>query len=155
MKNRARLLAKMKALAPAIRSAIKQAMAEGADEIVSEQKRLVPVRNGKLRDSIRQTWGDKPSTSAGTLVAGGEMQGDPDLTVWITAGDREAFYARYVEFGTAPHVNGGMFAGTQHPGATQQPFFYPVYRAKRRRVKSRIARAIRQAAREVARKGGS
>jgi HK97 gp10 family phage protein len=68
----------------------------------------------------------------------------------IVAGDAKAWYARLVEFGTAPHVNGGRFAGTLHPGASPRPFFYPVFRANRRRARSRLTRAIRKGIKEAA-----
>jgi len=154
MQNRERLLRKLAALSPATRSAIKQAIAQGADELVAAQKNLAPVKTGKLRDSIKQTWGDKPSGPSGMLTAGGAVAGDPDLTVWITAGDKDAFYARWVEFGTAPHTNGGKFAGSENPGATRHPFFYSPYRALKRRIKSRITRATTKAAKAVAAGGG-
>jgi len=156
VQGRERLLAKMRALPSDVRSAIKQALAEGADEIVEMQKRLVRVSlagshgnpPGTLRDSIVQTWGgDKARYSS---LAGGAGAGDPDLTVRISAGNSKARYAHLVEFGTAPHINGGRFKGTQHPGTAAQPFFYPAYRALRKRVKSRISRATNKAAKKVA-----
>ena len=148
VKNRERLLAKMRALPAEARSSIKQALAQGADEITDMQKRLAPVQSGDLRNSIKQTWGGgKERYSSLSAGAGG---GDPDLTVKISAGNSKVRYAHLVEFGTAPHINGGKFAGSQHPGATPKPFFYPAYRALRKRVKSRITRATTKAAKKVA-----
>jgi HK97 gp10 family phage protein len=155
IERREALLRKLKALPPQARSRMRQAIAEGADEIVAMQKRLVPVRTGKLRDSIKATFGAKPAGSSAGLSAGGAVAGDPDLTVWITAGGgpRESgWYARFVEFGTAPHTAGGKFENARHPGTKAQPFFYPAYRALRRRTKARITRAITKSAREVAAK---
>ena len=151
IERRDKMLAKLKALPAAVRSEIKQAMAQSADEIVAMQKRLVPVRTGALRDSIKQTWGNKPGLSSAGLAGGGAQAGDPDLTVWITAGgSREGWHARFVEFGTSAHVAGGKFAGATIPGAPAQPFFYPAWRANKRRVKARISRAITRAAKKVA-----
>jgi HK97 gp10 family phage protein len=149
IKGREKLLAKMKALPPQVRSALKQALALGADEITDMQKRLVTVKSGDLRDSIVQTWGGgkvKYSSLSGSV---GEA-GDPDLSVRISAGNTKVRYAHLVEFGTAPHVNGGKFAGSQHPGAAAKRFFFPAYRALRKRVKSRITRATNKAAKQVA-----
>lgn len=148
IQNRERLLAKMRALPAEVRSSIKQALAQGADEITEMQKRMAPAKSGDLRNSIKQTWGgDKERYSSLSVGAGG---GDPDLTVRISAGNSKVRYAHLVEFGTAPHINGGKFAGSQHPGTTAQPFFYPPYRALRKRVKSRISRATTKAAKKVA-----
>lgn len=148
LEGRARLLAKMAALPKEVRSAIKQALAEGADEITEMQKRLAPVKDGDLRDSIKQTWGAGRVRYSSLNAAAGA--GDPDLTVRISAGNSKVRYAHLVEFGTRPHVNGGKFAGSLHPGTRAQPFFYPAVRALRRRVKSRITRATTKAAKKVA-----
>jgi HK97 gp10 family phage protein len=149
LSRRENLLRKMAAMPPAVRSAIKQALAQGADEITDDMKRLAPKRTGKLRGSIRQTWGGgkvRYSSLAGTA---GEA-GDPDLSVRISAGDSGVRYAHLVEFGTAPHLNGGLFAGSRHPGTSPQPFFFPAYRANRRRVKSRISRATTKVVKQLA-----
>ncbi len=154
--RREKLLAKLKALPAEARSAIKQALAEGADEITDMQKRLAPVSTrgnhgnppGALRDSIKQTWGGGRERYSSLNAYGGS--GDPDLTVRISAGNSKVRYAHLVEFGTAPHVNGGKFAGTLNPGSKAQPFFYPPYRALSKRVKSRITRATNKAAKKVA-----
>jgi len=148
LEGRARLLAKMAALPAEVRSAIKQALAEGADEITDMQKRLAPVKSGELRDSIKQTWGGGRERYSSLNATSGA--GDPDLTVRISAGNTKVRYAHLIEFGTRPHINGGKFAGTLHPGTRAQPFFYPAYRALKRRVKSRITRATTKAARKVA-----
>ncbi len=149
LSRRENLLRKMAAMPSAVRSAIKQALAQGADEITDEMERLAPKRTGKLRKSITQTWGGgkvRYSSLAGTA---GEA-GDPDLSVRISAGNGEVRYAHLVEFGTAPHLNGGTFAGSRHPGTSPQPFFFPAYRANRRRVKSRISRATTKAVKQLA-----
>lgn len=151
MENRQRLLKKMADLPGETRSAIRQALAQGADEITDMQKRLAPRKSGALRNSIGSTFGTyKAENSRVRGVSAGAGGADPDLTVTLHAGDAKAYYAAFVEFGTAPHPQGGMFEGTDHPGTTAQPFFYPAYRALRRRVKARVTRATKQAARRVA-----
>lgn len=130
------------------RERIGQAIDEGAAEIVAMQKRLVPKRTGALANSIVATkGGGKIAYSQGI---GGGQGGDPDLTVRISAGNSAVRYAHLVEFGTAPHENAGKFAGSDHPGSRARPFFYPPYRALRRRVRSRISRAAKKAAQEIA-----
>jgi HK97 gp10 family phage protein len=149
VQNRERLLRKLAALPERARQAIKPAVKEGADEIVAMQKNLVPKGGtGALARSIMAVSGNVNKRTAG--LSTGEVKGDPDLTVSIVAGDETAYYARWIEFGTAPHENGGLFKGTQNPGIRAQPFFYPPVRALRRRVKSRITRATRKAAKEIA-----
>lgn len=153
LRNRDRLLKKLAELPEAMRKAVGPAMDQGADEIVALQKRLAPKKSGALARSIKKVKGSYRPDNAnvrGVGVGSEGIEGDPDLSVHVVAGDAEAFYAAFVEFGTAPHVNGGKFAGTEHPGAKAQPFFYPAYRALRKRTKARITRAGRKAAKEMA-----
>lgn len=147
MENRERLLRKMAAIPEEIRKAMKDAIAAGADEIVGMQRRLAPVKTGALRASIVATFGGSGPAHASVGGGGG---GDSDLSVRITAGNSGVRYAHLVEFGTAPHVVGGIYKGALHPGSVAKPFFYPGYRALKRRVKSRITRATKKAIRKAA-----
>lgn len=145
---------KMRAFPKRAREQIAQAMEQSADEIVKMAKSLAPVDDGDLQMSISWTWGSAPkgSLTLGTVRSEGKGVGNMAITVF--AGNDKAFYARWIEFGTSPHVQGGMFTGSQHPGTPARPFFYPAYRALRRRIRSRTSRAIRNAARSVAASGG-
>lgn len=142
----AKLKKKLDRLPVLAKAQIRAAMEKSADEIVAMMKNLVPVDSGDLRDSIGWTWGKAPKGS----LAIAQAKDPGGLTLTIYAGDKDAYYARFVEFGTVAHANGGKFAGTRNPGAKAQPFFYPAYRANRKRAKSRITRAINKAAKAVA-----
>lgn len=147
-----RLARKLNALPAAAEKRIRAAMEAAADDIVSMMKRLAPVDDGDLQMSISWTWGDAPKGAITVATVGRRRQGGgPRITIF--AGNREAYYARWVEFGTSPHVNGGRFAGSQNPGTRAQPFFYVSFRANRRRAKSAISRAITRAAKDVAGQG--
>ncbi|NSZ73246.1 HK97 gp10 family phage protein [Agrobacterium tumefaciens] len=138
---------KLKQLPAAAEKRIKEAMGQGADEIVSLMKSLVAVDSGELRDSIGWTWGDAPKYSQKIATV---KSADGKLIITIYAGNSKVRYAHLVEFATKAHENGGLYAGTQHPGTKAQPFFFVSYRALRRRTKSRITRAINKSAKEVA-----
>lgn len=140
-----RKLAKLPAVA---KQMIRQAMEAKASEIVAMMKNLVPVDDGTLRDSIGWTWGKAPKGSL--TLASVQATGDGDMTLTIYAGNKEAFYARWVEFGTARHENGGLFAGSIHPGTTAQPFFFVSWRANKRRTVRAVRKASRDAAKKVA-----
>lgn len=130
-----KLKRKLEALVAVGKVEIKKAMETSADEIVALAKNLVPVDKGGLRDSIGWTWGKAPK-GAMTL---GKVQTDAvesGFTITIYAGNSDAYYARWVEFGTQK-----MMA---------QAYFYPSYRALRKRSKSRVSRAIGKAAKKVA-----
>ncbi len=119
------------------------ALVASAEEIAAFQRRLAPVRTGKLRDSISVNKGGRgPAYSQG---AKSSPDADPDLTVTITAGNASVRYAHLVEFGAPPHEAGGRFEGAQHPGTKPQPFFYPPYRAYRKRARGRVSRSMRKA----------
>lgn len=142
-----RLHKKLKKLPPAAEKRIKEAMEQGANEIVALMKSLVAVDSGDLRDSIGWTWGERPKYSQAIATV---KSTDGKLALTIYAGNSKVRYGHLVEFGSAPHINGGQFAGTQHPGTKAQPFFFVSWRALRRRTKSRITRAITKSAKEVA-----
>ena len=142
-----RLEKKLKRMPQLAEDEIRKAMASGADEVVALAKSLVPVDSGDLRDSIGWTYGSAPK---GSIAIGEVKATNGNLKITIYAGNSEAFYARWVEFGTTPHVNGGKFAGSMHPGAAAKPFFYVSYRALRRRIKGRVTRAITKSAKRAA-----
>lgn len=133
----------------AARERIKAALEASANEAVIQMKRLAPVDDGDLQMSISWTWGDAPK---GAIAIASSSKSVDGLRITIFAGNEKAYYARFVEFGTSPHINKGKFAGSKHPGTKAQPFFYPGWRLVSRKVKGRVTRAIRQAAREVAAK---
>lgn len=149
---------RMDRIPKAVRLAVKPALEAGAREIVSRAKALVPVDSGALRDSIGYTFGEPPKTRAtGALrssVSAATL--DVDLKVTIFAGNDEAYYARWVEFGTQPHSQsqgadisrGKRQSGAGHPGSAAQPFFYPAWRSGQKTAKARISRAIGKAVRE-------
>ncbi len=141
---------KLKQLPAAAEKRIKEAMGQGADEIVALMKSLVAVDSGDLRDSIGWTWGDAPKYSQKIASV---KSSDGKLVITIYAGNSKVRYAHLVEFSTRAHENAGQFSGTMHPGTKAQPFFFVSYRALRRRTKSRITRAINKSAKEVAANG--
>ncbi|WP_421440719.1 HK97 gp10 family phage protein [Agrobacterium tumefaciens] len=146
----AKLNRKLAKLPAAAEKRIKEAMGQGADEIVALMKSLVAVDSGELRDSIGWTWGDAPKYSQKIATV---KSTDGKLVITIYAGNSKVRYAHLVEFATKAHENAGQFPGTQHPGTKAQPFFFVSYRALRRRTKSRITRAINKSAKEVAANG--
>lgn len=126
-----KLRRKLKQMPHRIERQIRAAMEKSADEIVAMAQNLSPVDSGGLRDSIGWTWGDAP---AGSMAIAQGKSGN--LTITIYAGGGDAFYARFVEFGTQK--------------MSAHPFFYPSYRTHKKRARGRITRAINKAVKEVA-----
>jgi HK97 gp10 family phage protein len=131
-----RLKRKLRRFPDAAREEIAKAMEQSANEIVALMKSLVPVDTGDAQMSISWTWGDAPK---GSMVLGKVRQGGKgagNLVITIFAGGGEAFYARFLEFGTK--------------NMPAHPFFYPAWRALRRRVRGRTTRAINKSAKRIA-----
>lgn len=151
VQGRERLLRKLATLPPKARELIGKALQEGGDVIARDAKSRVPKRTGHLLRSIKVVSGDyQPDNANVRGMSAGLQRGDPKLTVRVVAGSARAWYARLVEFGTAPHIAGGKFKGARHPGARARPFFFPAYRANKRRVSTRVGKAIKQAVKEIA-----
>jgi len=98
------------------RNVMRGAVNAGGQVFRKEARANVPVKSGDLRKSIRVSV--RVSTKAGVI----------DGTV--KAGDRKAFYAHMVEFGTQRHIikarkggmlniNGRLVSQVDHPGARQ------------------------------------
>lgn len=133
-------------------AAARDAVVQGAEEVAALQKTLSPVDDGDLRDSIHVT---RPGESTPPYAQSSGSRQARENEAIVTAGNSAVRYAHLVEFGSAPHVNAGQYAGTQNPGTSAQPFFFPGYRALRRRVRSRITRNINKAVKAAAKKGGT
>lgn len=131
----AKLERKLKRLPTVAKTQIRAAMAEAADDIVAMMKSLVPERTGALRDSIGWTWGQAPKGSIIVSTLKGAGVGG-DLTITIYAGNAEAYYARWVEFGTQK--------------MKAQPYFYFSWRASRKDARKKVRAATRKAAKQVA-----
>lgn len=138
---------KLKRLPDSTRNELRSEMEGIAQRVVDHARSLAPRDDGDLQQSIDWTWGQPPrgSISLGKVKSGRLSK---DLTISIFAGNSEAFYARWVEFGTAPHINGGLFQGTQNPGMPAQPYFFPAWRAQRRTALRDLGKAVRKAGRK-------
>ncbi len=137
VQNLQRMNRKVRAMPAAVKTAIREALATGGDEVVGMMKRLAPVDDGALRDSIGWTFGQPPGGSISVGGFGGveDARNSEGLRVTIYAGDADAYYARWQEFGTAQH--------------RAHPFFFVAWRALRKRVKSRLTRKINKAIKQV------
>ncbi len=130
IEGRDRLRRKIAALPGAIRAELMKALVTSGAEINGLQRRFVPREDGVLAGTIDMI--EKPADLQVVLVAGG-----PATTRPVRDGaDAEYDYAFGQEF------------GTQEMPAN--PFFFPGYRLGKKRAKSRISRAINQAAKKVA-----
>jgi HK97 gp10 family phage protein len=140
-----KLRRRLRAIPPRVAAAMSRALVQNAEELVGKMKNAAPYDSGDLEDTI--VWAFTSSRDGETI---GSVKGAEGLSVTISAGGGLAYYATWVEYGTPPHINGGKFAGTLHPGTQKQPFFWPIYRLNKRRIKGRLSRAQNKAIKEVA-----
>ena len=126
------------------RNALKKAGAPVAEKMRS----LAPVDDGVLAGSIivstkikgeagkaayaqtmRQTAGNKAAAVKSMRDARRAAKGSMPPVMMFVGPTTKAFHAHLVEFGTKPHINGGRFAGSKHPGTAAQPFARPAWDA--------------------------
>jgi HK97 gp10 family phage protein len=140
MQGEAALKASMMAIPQKIRDEVARELEVQAANVVADMKRLVPVSTGALRDSIGWTWGDAPKGAITLGTVRGRRYARMAITIYAGTRDKslgaaDAFYARFQEFGTVK--------------MTANPFFYPAWRANRKRVKGAITRAVKRAVRKA------
>lgn len=112
----------------------------GAKVFLDEVKQNIPVKQGFLRASARIT---TRKTKEGQVSAS------------VKVGNRLAFYANMVEFGTRPHqilarpggalnVNGAEVKSVQHPGIAPHPFMRPAADAKFAQAVAAVQAKVRE-----------
>ena len=117
---------------------VRGALRAAAKVVSEEAKSLCPVGSGALRDSIHIS----------VRYRNGKVQAN------ISAGNKTAFYAHMVEFGTARHLIkpknrkslflAGVFKElVDHPGAKKQPFMRPAIDGKANAAVSTFADNVR------------
>lgn len=124
------------AIPRAVRQAAIEAMEKSANELVAEMDQIKPLPE----ILIDWTWGDPPSGSIALGTVDGSQRGLA-ITIYARGDD---FAAHWFEFGTDPRFHkSGKYVGQ----ITASPFFFPIWRARRRRVRARLTRAIGKAIR--------
>lgn len=133
-----RIVAQLKRIPEVAVDAARQAMEEGAQEIVDAMRAAAPFKSGDLRDSIGWTWGElPPGTFMIDEIRSGKNQGEQyaTLRLKIYAGSNDAYYARFIEFGTVK--------------APAHPFFFPTWKAKKAALRKKIRERVRAAIKEA------
>jgi HK97 gp10 family phage protein len=126
------------------RSIMRKAMRAGARVIANEAKSNVPVQDGDLKRSIRVS----------TTSKRGQVEAK------AVAGNKKAYYANWVEFGTIGHeiaarpgkvlrfkAADGKIVETQrvlHPGARAKPFMRPALDTKADVAVKAVADTVRR-----------
>lgn len=128
---------------------LRSALRAGAKPVLAAAKAGVPVRSGKLRDSLRITTSGKGGTARAAVTT-------------------RLFYAKFVEYGTAAHeivpqVRSALGFGSvvtekvEHPGGGARPFLRPALDGQKeaavlaaaQQIKKRLTKAGLSAAADV------
>lgn len=151
VRGKERLFAKLRAMDDAIESEVADAALKGAEEIADMAQRLAP-RNPATASEYWRSINARPvlhiSGADNALGQGARLQARPGEAKRdvmsrgvAAAGVFASWRWRFVEFGTR-----------NNPA---YPHLIPSYRALRRRINSRMARAINKAMKRIAARGGS
>jgi len=139
---------RLKAIPQAAKDAVQPALLKAGTQLADDMRHLAERSrdSGALIESITVTPAGH-TTPAHSQPGGTQVV--PENAVVVTAGNNAVRYAHLVEFGTAAHMNRGLFPGTRNPGAPAQPFFWPAVRLTRKKVTSAIKRAVAKAVRKA------
>lgn len=135
----AELHAKLAEVPQLVQDEVVQEMEKSAALLVSEMKALVPEDEGDLKSSIGWSWGDAP---AGSLTIGsfrGREFGKLKITIYAGNSTTIVTNKRGIEFQNARLQE----FGTVNMAAN--PYFFPVFRANKTRIRSNISRAVTRA----------
>lgn len=148
VRNKDRLMRKLAALHPTIANELNLMNKAAAEQMAEYARQFVPVKTGKLKESIVVT----PPGETPPPYSQGGVQGRPvpDNAYAVSAGNSGVRTAHLVEYGTTPHTLGGFFEGAEHPGSRARPFFWPAYRITKRKHKRESAKALTKAIKKVA-----
>lgn len=127
------------------RNIMRAALRSGARVIADEAKKNVPVQYGELKASIRT----------------GSNRKKGGVEAYARAGNKKAYYYRFVEYGTAAHIikagkNKQMLIFTardgrkvetlqvNHPGAVAKPYMRPALDSKGNEAVQAVAQKIKE-----------
>lgn len=128
------LHARFERVVPAIEAAMRDEIAKQADSLVRQIRQLAPKgATGKLAASVNWTWGAAPEGARTLATTSNPKGGKNVILATIYAGGKSAYYAPFVEFGTTKMA--------------AQPFFFPTYRANKKRIRGAMSRRIREVVR--------
>jgi HK97 gp10 family phage protein len=117
---------------------------QNLDRLKRRLAAIPPAARKAIRDALEKSGDDwvrqarqfAPVDTGDLKASIRHEQGAHEMQENLLSGDNKAFYAHMVEFGTVK--------------TAAQPYHVPAYRLLKKRMKSRIQRAVRKAARDSA-----
>lgn len=140
---------------------LRGALRAGAQVIAEEARRRAPYDTGAVKESVRVSARRRGADIYVTVKAGGRSRVKKSGKL-----DAGAYWAHWVEYGTAPHwikprdrksllIAGLMREAVKHPGARAKPFMRPAFDSAHLAAVSAVRDYIAaRLPREIARHGG-
>ena len=164
IKNLDAYMARLRRIPDAAKAGVHDALQQNAQELSAAISRACDD-DPKLSASVGFAEGQAPAGALGSGATTSDALAGEGLsfTVFAGAGLENPATARWREFGTHPHAEDakgrvmafegkegeGYAAHVDNPGERAQPFFYPTYRAYKKRLNSRASRAGSKAIRQA------
>lgn len=127
-----RLERHLDAIPRAVKAAVVPALTKSGQDLATMQRVLAPRDSGDLQNSIAVTL---PGGTTPPYSQPGGSRTAKENEVLVTVGNSDVRYPHLVEYGTAT--------------AAAQPYFWPAYRLLKKKMASRIKRAIAKAVKEA------
>ena len=133
--GRERLMRRLRLFIDDLDDELRDVKLEAMKEVAAKIASRAPEDTGDYRDSIEA--GFVRDNQQAMTPPGYRPSSDPDEVAIYGE-----FIWRFLEFGTAEHVNGGLFAGTIHPGSRPIPHVMPTWRANRNAAKKKVRKVV-------------
>lgn len=111
--------------------------------VIVSTKIIGEAGNVAYAKTMRATAGNKALAVKSMRDARRAAKGTLPPVMMFVGPAEPIFYAHFVEFGTAPHINKGKFAGTKHPGSAPHPFMRPAWDTEKDTALQRISDELR------------
>lgn len=145
--GQAELHARFKRIPKLVREELTKILEQEANKVVSEMNALRPIPEIE----VAWTWGEAPEGALTIGRVGSREFGKLVVTIYATArseGHPQGFnaLAAWFEFGTAERFHkSGKYVGEIYAA----PYFWPVYRANKKRILARLRRAVNRVMRKA------
>lgn len=139
--GRERLMRRLRLFVNDLDDELRKAKLEAMKEVAAKIASRAPERTGEYRESIEAGLvRDNPQAQT---RPGYRKSKDPDEVA--VYGE---YIWRFLEYGTAEHIAGGIFEGALIPATKPQPHVMPTWRANRDAAKKKVRKVVNKLVRE-------
>ncbi len=137
------------------RNILRGAMRAGAAKYRNRARDICPIEPPSAANAYKKTLGWSPGALKRSLRVGVRVQPGGTVLATVKAGNKVAYYAHMVEFGTAAHwikpknakalvIGGNLREAVHHPGARKNPFMRLTFDSGAQEAVDAVADYIRQ-----------